>query len=116
MGHVGDGKDLPLHLHDTPHSIYADPNVNDIAQNHPTAERDGHLIPESDETGYRIREQPYGTKREVKVILMGAGASTLNFLKQAEEQMTNLKITVYEKSCDVGGTWFENRYPGCACK
>lgn len=116
MGHVGDTKDLPLHLGKTPDSIYADPDVADLARNHPTAERDGHLIPNSDETGYRIREQPYGTKREVKVILMGAGASTLNFLKQAEDQMSNLNITVYEKNSDVGGTWFENRYPGCACE
>ncbi|KAF4450529.1 hypothetical protein F53441_6384 [Fusarium austroafricanum] len=22
---------------------------------------------------------------------------------------------VFEKSADIGGTWFENRYPGCAC-
>lgn len=99
MGHVGDARELPLHLE----------------RNNPTAERDGHLIPEVDDTGYRIREQPYGTKREVKVILMGAGASTLNFLKKAEEQMSHLTITVYEKNHDVGGTWLENRYPGCAC-
>lgn len=46
---------------------------------------------------------------------MGAGASTLNFLKKAEEQMENMKITVYEKNPKTGGTWAENRYPGCAC-
>jgi cation diffusion facilitator CzcD-associated flavoprotein CzcO len=22
---------------------------------------------------------------------------------------------IYEKSSEIGGTWFENRYPGCAC-
>jgi hypothetical protein len=101
--------------HDAPESIYANNQVDDIEQNHPTAERDGLLIPDRDEYGYEIREQPYGTKRKVKVILMGAGASTLNFLKKAEEQMSNLDITVYEKNHDVGGTWLENRYPGCAC-
>lgn len=46
---------------------------------------------------------------------MGAAASTVNFLKKAEEQMQNLDITVYEKNNDIGGTWLENRYPGCAC-
>ncbi|KJY01429.1 FAD/NAD(P)-binding domain-containing protein [Zymoseptoria brevis] len=101
--------------HDAPNSIYGNNQVDDIEQNHPTAERDGLLIPDRDEHGYQIREQPYGTKRQVKVILMGAGASTLNFLKKAEEQMSNLDITVYEKNHDVGGTWLENRYPGCAC-
>ena len=102
--------------HDGPTtSIVADRNVDDIERNHPTAERDGYHIPEEDETGYRIREQPYGTKRKVRVVLMGAAASTANFLKKAEEQMENLDICVYEKNSDVGGTWFENRYPGCAC-
>jgi hypothetical protein len=101
--------------HDAPESIYANEQVDDIEQNRPTAERDGLLIPDRDERGYVIREEPYGTKRRVKVILMGAGASTLNFLKKAEEQMSNLDITVYEKNHDVGGTWLENRYPGCAC-
>ncbi|KAK4889819.1 hypothetical protein LTR27_011437 [Elasticomyces elasticus] len=98
-----------------PSNIYANPDFNDIEENHVTAERDGAFIPETDSTGYRIREEPYGTKRPVRVVLMGAGASTLNFLKKAEEQMQNVKVTVYEKNHDVGGTWLENRYPGCAC-
>ncbi|EMC94065.1 hypothetical protein BAUCODRAFT_36536 [Baudoinia panamericana UAMH 10762] len=103
--------------HDSPQSnnIYVNPDVDDIELNRETAERDGAFIPETDSTGYRIREEPYGTKRPIRVVLMGAGASTLNFLKKAEEQMQNLKITVYEKNHDVGGTWLENRYPGCAC-
>ncbi|KAK0308744.1 hypothetical protein LTR82_015434 [Friedmanniomyces endolithicus] len=103
--------------HDAPgtNNIYSDPNVTDIENNNVTAERDGAFIPKTDATGYRIREESYGTKRPVRVVLMGAGASTLNFLKKAEEQMKNVKITVYEKNHDVGGTWLENRYPGCAC-
>lgn len=56
-----------------------------------------------------------GTKRKVKAILMGAGASSLNFFKKAEEEMENLDIVCYEKNNDIGGTWLENRYPGCAC-
>lgn len=76
---------------------------------------DGSPAPEFDEHGYKIKEQHYGTKRKVKVILMGAGASTLNFLKKAEEDMQNLEIVVYEKNHDIGGTWLENVYPGCAC-
>jgi cation diffusion facilitator CzcD-associated flavoprotein CzcO len=31
------------------------------------------------------------------------------------QKIRNLKLTVYEKNADVGGTWFENRYPGVAC-
>ena len=70
---------------------------------------DGAPAPETDEFGYKIREEPYGTKRKVKVILMGAGASSLNFFKKAEEEMQNLDVVCYEKNADVGGTWLENR-------
>lgn len=84
-------------------------------ENQPVVDYDGPAAPETDATGYRIREEPYGTKRHVRVVLMGAGASSLNFFKKAEEQMQNLKITCYEKNRDIGGTWLENRYPGCAC-
>jgi cation diffusion facilitator CzcD-associated flavoprotein CzcO len=80
-----------------------------------SAAPDGVPAPDSDSKGYTIREEHYGTKRRLKVILMGAGASTINFLKKAEEEMQNLDIVVYEKNHDVGGTWLENHYPGCAC-
>jgi len=91
--------------HDTTTNIYASNRSDDIEANRETAERDGVYVPEVDSTGYRIREEPYGTRRKVRVVLMGAGASTVNFLKKAEEEMQNLDITVYEKNHDVGGTW-----------
>ena len=91
--------------HDDPKSIYANPSTRDIANNVPTDERDGLDIPEEDSTGYRIREEPFGTRRKLRCVLMGAGASTVNFLKKAEEEMQNLDICVYEKNSDVGGTW-----------
>ena len=78
-------------------------------ENEDVCDYDGIPAPETDETGYRIREEPYGTKRKLKVILMGAGASSLNFFKKAEEQMENLEIVCYEKNRDIGGTWLENR-------
>ncbi|KAK0659414.1 putative sterigmatocystin biosynthesis monooxygenase stcW [Lasiodiplodia hormozganensis] len=71
--------------------------------------------PEADEQGYRILEQPMGTKRRIKVVLMGAGASSLNVFKKAEEELENVEIVCYEKNHDIGGTWLVNRYPGCAC-
>jgi cation diffusion facilitator CzcD-associated flavoprotein CzcO len=67
------------------------------------------------ETEYKIRESPMGTKRQMKVIFMGMGCSGINFTYQLERQTENVELVVYEKNADVGGTWFENRYPGCAC-
>jgi cation diffusion facilitator CzcD-associated flavoprotein CzcO len=88
---------------------------NAADENEDIVDYDGPSAPETDETGYRIREQPYGTKRKLRVVLMGAGASSLNFFKKAEEEMENMDMVCYEKNGDIGGTWLENRYPGCAC-
>ena len=49
--------------------------------------------------------------REFKVAIIGAGMSGLAAayrLLQADAE-----LIVFEKNADVGGTWFENRYPGC---
>jgi hypothetical protein len=62
-----------------------------------------------------IGEEPYGTKKRMRIALLGAGVSGLNFFKFAEEKLENVEIVCYEKNRDVGGTWLENRYPGCAC-
>jgi hypothetical protein len=90
--------DLPKSLYAAPGTL-ADENIQVRDQ----------LPPKTDQHGYRINEQPMGTKRKVKVILMGAGASSLNFFKKAEEEMQNLDIVCYEKNTDIGGTWLENR-------
>lgn len=62
-----------------------------------------------------ILEQLYGTRKKLRVAMLGAGMSGLNFFKVAEEKLKNVEIVCYEKNADVGGTWYENRYPGCAC-
>lgn len=62
-----------------------------------------------------ILEQLYGTRKRMKVAMLGAGMSGLNFFKFAEDKLKDVDIVCYEKNDDVGGTWLENRYPGCAC-
>lgn len=69
-----------------------------------TADRDGLHIPKEDEFGYSILEQPAGTKRKVRIIIQGAGASALNFFKQAEDRLTEVDIVCYEKNAGIGGT------------
>jgi cation diffusion facilitator CzcD-associated flavoprotein CzcO len=50
----------------------------------------------------------------VDVLIVGAGFSGLCMgIKLLEVGIKN--FLVIEKSDDVGGTWYENRYPGCAC-
>jgi len=47
-----------------------------------------------------------------KVLIVGAGASGLCAAIQLGQR--GASYTVLEKNADVGGTWYENRYPGCA--
>jgi hypothetical protein len=59
---------------------------------------------------------PSGTPRPLKIIHIGAGVTGINFARQIKTHFPNfVTLTIYEKNSDVGGTWFENRYPGCAC-
>ena len=50
----------------------------------------------------------------VDVLIVGAGFSGICMgIKLLEAGMRDFLLL--EKSPDVGGTWYENRYPGCAC-
>jgi NADPH-dependent 2,4-dienoyl-CoA reductase/sulfur reductase-like enzyme len=67
-----------------------------------------------DELAYAISRMPLGTPRTVKVIVVGAGFSGLAFAREVETgHLRKATLTVYEKNASVGGTWYENRYPGC---
>ena len=56
-----------------------------------------------------ILEQLCGTRKKLRVAMLGAGVSGINFFKRAEERLKNVEIICYEKNADVGGTWWENR-------
>ena len=58
---------------------------------------------------------PAGTSVDVlDVLIVGAGFSGLGMaIKLLEAGVTS--FMVLEKADDVGGTWYANRYPGCAC-
>ena len=50
----------------------------------------------------------------VDVLIIGAGFSGICMgIKLREAGMNSFLII--EKSADIGGTWWDNRYPGCAC-
>jgi cation diffusion facilitator CzcD-associated flavoprotein CzcO len=64
---------------------------------------------------YRVLETPSRAPRRLKVITIGAGASALNFAHEVSTSDLDLDLVCYEKNPEIGGTWFENKYPGCAC-
>ncbi|KIX10029.1 uncharacterized protein Z518_01110 [Rhinocladiella mackenziei CBS 650.93] len=92
---------------------------------------------------YEILEQYHSEPRKIKIIHIGAGASGLLLAYKAERFLRNYELICYEKSVSesmdnfiprprvtkkptsdqfsrcrndsIGGTWYENRYPGCTC-
>ncbi|KAK5400865.1 hypothetical protein LTR06_011176 [Exophiala xenobiotica] len=66
---------------------------------------------------YVIQEVPLGTRRPLRVVCMGAGYSGLFMAMMFRKQMDdkNGDLVIYERNEDLGGTWLENRYPGCQC-
>ncbi|KAH0836225.1 putative sterigmatocystin biosynthesis monooxygenase stcW [Fonsecaea pedrosoi] len=57
-------------------------------------------------------------QKKVKVISIGCGFSGLTLAHKIQHKYKlddRIEHTLYEKNSDVGGTWFENRYPGVLC-
>ncbi|KAI1781081.1 FAD/NAD(P)-binding domain-containing protein [Hypoxylon cercidicola] len=53
--------------------------------------------------------------RELRVAVIGAGISGILAGILLPAKVPNIKLTIFEKNADVGGTWFENKYPGVRC-
>jgi 4-hydroxyacetophenone monooxygenase len=58
------------------------------------------------------RKPPERVLRQFKVVVIGAGFSGLDMAAKLKE--AGLDFVLIEKNAEVGGTWFENSYPGCA--
>jgi 4-hydroxyacetophenone monooxygenase len=57
------------------------------------------------------RDVPRERKEKFHVLVIGAGMSGL--LQALRLKEAGIPFTVVEKNDSVGGTWYENRYPGC---
>ena len=62
-----------------------------------------------------ISARDIGSVRPLKVIYIGAGISGILAAIRLPAQVQNLDLVIYDKNEELGGTWFENKYPGCAC-
>ena len=65
--------------------------------------------------GYAVTERYLNEPYPFRVIAMGAGASGINFAYKMKQTLPEVDLVIYEKNSDIGGTWWENKYPGCAC-
>ncbi|KAK7214878.1 hypothetical protein V2G26_002881 [Clonostachys chloroleuca] len=71
--------------------------------------------PRQNERGYRIQEELFGHERPIRVIHVGAGISGICMAKFLPQMLNNASLVCYDMNNDIGGTWLENRYPGCGC-
>lgn len=65
-----------------------------------------------------IGEQHLRQPRPLKIITIGAGFSGLTMAYKIQHQYKlgdQIQHVIYEKNPDIGGTWYENRYPGLVC-
>jgi len=65
-----------------------------------------------DSRAYRWRDStPPARRNDTSVLVIGAGIAGL--LAGARLAEAGISFTIIEKNPELGGTWYENRYPGC---
>ncbi|KIX05594.1 uncharacterized protein Z518_06466 [Rhinocladiella mackenziei CBS 650.93] len=64
---------------------------------------------------YYIDHEHIHKRQKMRLICIGAGIAGIAAAYKYMEQLRDVEFQIYEKNHDVGGTWLENRYPGCAC-
>lgn len=62
-----------------------------------------------------VEDRSVDEARPLRVIIIGAGLSGIMACIRFRQRIPNVDLCIYEKNADIGGTWYENRYPGCAC-
>ncbi|EUC47349.1 hypothetical protein COCMIDRAFT_90164 [Bipolaris oryzae ATCC 44560] len=71
-------------------------------------------LPQRDERSGLVN-QWHSQPSVVRIIHIGAGATGLCAAYKMRNALKDYELVCYEKNNQVGGTWFENTYPGCAC-
>lgn len=64
---------------------------------------------------FKLHDTAVENFRKMRVIVVGAGYSGIYCGIRIPERIKNCELVIYEKNAGIGGTWYENRYPGCAC-
>lgn len=67
------------------------------------------------EVKWIVEERSIDKARPLRVVIIGSGISGIIASIRFRQRIPNVDLCVYEKNEDIGGTWLENRYPGCAC-
>ena len=52
------------------------------------------------------------TRKRLRVAVIGAGIGGIAAAVKLRRS-TSAEVVIFEQSAGVGGTWYDNRYPGC---
>ena len=85
-----------------------------------TSIRPGKVVNAVDPESYKyasplISERALDQPRPLKVVYIGAGISGILAAIKFRKTVPDIDLVIYEKNPELGGTWYENKYPGCAC-
>ena len=58
-------------------------------------------------------KQPRVPSNDIEVCIIGAGYSGICMAVRLKQM--GIKFRIIEKAEKLGGTWWENQYPGCTC-
>jgi hypothetical protein len=91
-------------------------SVHFVSSNH--TKDDIGIMSRASITDDPLLEQPaFAPTRKMRVVCVGAGFSGLLVAHKVQHELKledEIDLTIYERNADIGGTWFENTYPGAA--
>ncbi|KAE8440550.1 hypothetical protein EG329_007243 [Mollisiaceae sp. DMI_Dod_QoI] len=70
---------------------------------------------EAPRTQFKLEDHPIDSDRSIRVAVIGAGIAGVTAGVLLPIKVPGIDLQIYEKNKDVGGTWFENVYPGVRC-
>lgn len=65
-------------------------------------------LPKEDAGGYAIPDVYLGTRRPIKVVIIGFGASAIElaYVLTRRDPKSQISLQCYEKNDEIGGTWY----------
>jgi hypothetical protein len=70
------------------------------------------ISPNYPKTDFQLEDRYIDEPRSLRVVVIGAGLAGITSTILLQAKVPGIQLTVFEKSLDVAGTWYENKYPG----
>ncbi|KUJ12617.1 FAD/NAD(P)-binding domain-containing protein [Mollisia scopiformis] len=71
--------------------------------------------PEVPRALFQFEDHPIDSKKRIRVAVIGAGIAGVTAGVLLPIKVPGIDLQIFEKNTEVGGTWFENVYPGVRC-